>query len=77
MRDRPNDHHRKIASAAAGRAIKAHEVVDHIDGDKSNNRKENLRIMDRSKHSSMHGRTTGLTKLRSALRSFREGRKAY
>ena len=77
MRDRPNDNHRKIAQAAAGRPLAPNEVVDHKDEDKSNNALGNLRIDTRSRHTADHNRRRELSRLRSALRSFKEGRKAY
>lgn len=77
MRDRPNDTHRKVAAAAAGRTLKANEVVHHKDEDKRNNTPGNLRIMQRSEHSKAHAKERPVSKLRTALRSFREGRKVY
>jgi hypothetical protein len=42
--------HRSVAHASSGK------VVHHIDGDKSNFRKSNLRVMSRSEHSSLHAK---------------------
>jgi hypothetical protein len=42
--------HRDVAHAPAGR------VVHHIDGDKTNFRRSNLRTMSRSEHSSLHSK---------------------
>lgn len=46
--------HRSIIEAKIGRNLTYNEVVHHINGIKDDNRPENLMIMDRSKHSSMH-----------------------
>lgn len=48
--------HRKVAEKKIGRELREHEVVHHKDGDKTNFRRENLRITSRSHHSSMHSR---------------------
>ena len=48
------DLHRVIAEKMIGRPLLFNEVVHHIDGDKLNNRQENLEIMSRSDHSRMH-----------------------
>lgn len=79
MRDRPNDKHRTIASARAGRKLGRDEVVDHIDEDKTNNRPDNLRVVARADHSRQHAtnKAAGVSKLRKALRMVREGKKAY
>lgn len=38
--------HRLIAETMIGRPLRQEEVVHHIDGDKSNNKPENLRVFD-------------------------------
>jgi len=46
--------HRDVAENKIGRELRDHEVVHHKDGDKTNFRKENLRVTSRAHHSSMH-----------------------
>ena len=56
-----NGEHRKTISyprflieTKLGRKLKEDEIVHHKDGDKSNNNLSNLKIIERSKHSSKH-----------------------
>ena len=46
--------HRDVASNMIGGPIGKGRVVHHKDGDKSNFRKSNLTVMNRSVHSSLH-----------------------
>ena len=48
--------HRDVASKIVGGPIGRGRVVHHIDGDKTNFRKSNLRVMSRSEHSTLHSR---------------------
>ena len=48
--------HRVVAENKIGRGLREHEVVHHKDGDKTNFRKENLRVTSRSHHSKMHSK---------------------
>lgn len=77
MRDRTSDAHRTMTERELGRTLGPNEVVDHVDEDKTNNAKENRRVMPRGAHTTMHNKTRGLSKLRAALRMVREGRKSY
>ena len=80
MRDRKDDHaHRNVAEAKLGRKLKPGEDVDHLDEDKTNNAPANLNVQAHGEHSrtSMARRTSGLSKLRKALRMTREKRKLY
>lgn len=46
--------HRIVAAQAIERAIRANEVVHHINGDKEDNRPENLEVVPRAAHSVHH-----------------------
>ena len=46
--------HIVIAEMYAGRKLEPNEVVHHKNGDKSDNRPENLQIMDRAEHTRLH-----------------------
>ena len=48
--------HRAVAENKIGRPLKSHEVVHHKDGDKSNFRKNNLRVTSRSHHAKIHSK---------------------
>jgi hypothetical protein len=48
--------HRDVARNMVGGRIGKGRVVHHVDGDKSNFRKSNLRVMSRSEHSRLHAR---------------------
>jgi hypothetical protein len=48
--------HRRIMEDFLGRKLSENEVVHHINGDKTDNRIENLQVMTRSEHSSLHRR---------------------
>jgi hypothetical protein len=37
-----------------GRPLKRYEVVHHVDGDKTNFRRDNLRLMTRKEHFKLH-----------------------
>lgn len=51
--------HRRVAEVMLGRPLKSDEIVHHKDGDKSNNRPENLEVMTRAEHIREHLRRGG------------------
>ena len=50
--------HVLMAESAIGRYLKDNEVAHHRNGIKDDNRVENLEVMDRIKHKSIHSRKT-------------------
>jgi hypothetical protein len=48
--------HRAVAENMIGRKLLPWEVVHHIDGNKLNFRKDNLKVMSRSAHARLHFR---------------------
>lgn len=55
--------HRLVASEALGRPLRRGEVVHHINGDKLDNRPENLEVLSRALHNAEHGIRTDLRRL--------------
>jgi HNH endonuclease len=78
MRDRKDDQtHRTVAAAKLGRPLAANEVVDHRNENKTDNSPANVQAMDRGAHTAQHNANRGLSKLRTALRMVKEGKKSY
>jgi hypothetical protein len=63
--------HRALMESIVGRQLSYNEVVHHIDGNKKNNSLENLQIMDRGEHISLH--TKGKTNEQRKLEKERYG----
>ena len=46
--------HDVLAEGILGRPLEENEVVHHVNGDKHDNREENLQVMDRAEHGRLH-----------------------
>lgn len=46
--------HRRVIEAAIGRRLRSDEIVHHVNGDKFDNRLENLKVMTRAEHVAEH-----------------------
>lgn len=51
---RNKKHHRLVMEENIGHTLSPNELVHHINGDKTDNRIENLKIMTRSEHMKLH-----------------------
>ena len=71
MRDRSSDAHVKVVPAGPGM------IRHHKDEVKEHNTADNLDVMTRSAHTTLHNKTRELGKLRKALTMHKRGEKLY
>ena len=65
--------HILLVEQLLGRPLEENEVVHHINGDKTDNRLENLRVMERGEHTRLH--KTGVTPGADTVKKLREAHK--
>ena len=73
------DEHRYVMEQHLGRALRADEVVHHKDGNKLNNALDNLEIMSRAEHASLHmsGRSVSLETRQRIKRTLKKRRETF
>ena len=72
-RERPV--HILLMEKILGRELNKNEVVHHINGDKQDNRPENLQVMTRAEHTALH--KTGVTASEESLQKMSEAHKGW
>lgn len=62
--------HRLVVEQHLGRSLQRDEVIHHVNGDKHDNRIENLQIMSQSEHAKLHDSLAGRRYVRPPVRIF-------
>jgi hypothetical protein len=74
---RVNGIHRFVMEQSIGRKLSFNEVVHHKNGDKTDNRLENLEVLSRAEHTRMHSRVQWVKIVCSACKNDFERRPSY
>lgn len=69
--------HRLMMEAKLGRELRDDETVHHINGDRSDNRYDNLVVLSKSKHCSMHASDLAKIKKNGIMVTCTCGKKFY
>ncbi len=64
--------HRIVIAIHLGRTLESHEVVHHINGNRSDNRLINLELMENGQHVSFHQKEAPQELVQSRIRNLRE-----